>query len=111
MKNFTPDSFFKKTRVVCLALACLLATVLQATFAQETKPPQTAQPQQQDEPLEDVLRVSTSLVQTDVSVVDKKGQFFEGLQREQFELKVDGRVQPVLFFERVTAGRSNAARS
>jgi len=54
--------------------------------------------------VEDVLRVSTSLVQTDVSVVDKKGQFAGGLQREQFELKIDGRVQPVLFFERVTAG-------
>lgn len=50
------------------------------------------------------MRVSTSLVQTDVSVVDKKGVFVEGLQREQFELKVDGRAQPVLFFERITAG-------
>jgi len=55
--------------------------------------------------------VSTSLVQTDVSVVDKKGQFVEGMQREQFELKVDGKVQPILFFERITAGSAvEAAR-
>jgi hypothetical protein len=56
-----------------------------------------------------VLRISTSLVQTDVSVVDRKGQFVEGLQRDQFELKVDGQIQPVLFFERVTAGSANEA--
>jgi hypothetical protein len=44
------------------------------------------------------------LVQTDVSVFDKRGRFVEDLKPEQFELQVDGRVQPVIFFERVTAG-------
>jgi VWFA-related protein len=92
-----------------LALACLLATMLQAAFAQQTPPAQQPSPTPQDDPAEDVLRVSTSLVQTDVSVVDKKGQFFEGLGREQFELKVDGRVQQVLFLERVTAGSATEA--
>jgi VWFA-related protein len=119
MKSFTSNSFFTKTLFPRLALACLLAALLQVAFAQDAKPTQqpaqqqptqqTAQQQQQDDPAEDVLRVSTSLVQTDVSVVDKKGKFFEGLGREQFELKVDGKLQPVLFFERVTAGSSNEA--
>jgi VWFA-related protein len=116
MKSFTTHNSLTKALFPRLALACLLATGL-AAFAQQTPPTQpTPRPQQQpppsqpqDDPAEDVLRVSTSLVQTDVSVVDKKGQFFEGLGREQFELKVDGRVQPVLFLERVTAGSATEA--
>jgi VWFA-related protein len=60
---------------------------------------------------EDVVRVEAELVQTDVSVFDKSGKFVEGLGREQFELKVDGRPVPVAFFERVSGGlpKSNAA--
>ncbi|HEY0100782.1 MAG TPA: VWA domain-containing protein [Pyrinomonadaceae bacterium] len=110
MKNLTSYRFFTKTLVprLLLALACLLATG-QAAFAQETRPTPQTPPQQN--PADDVLRVSTTLVQTDVSIVDKQGQFVEGLQREQFELKVDGRPQPILFLERVTAGgASEAAR-
>jgi hypothetical protein len=42
---------------------------------------------QQDE----VIRVNTELVQTAVTVLDKKGNFVEGLQRDQFELMVDGK--------------------
>lgn len=109
MKNFTSYRFFTMPLVsrLLLALACLLATG-HAAFAQETRP--TPQPQQ-DNPADDVLRVSTTLVQTDVSVVDKQGQFVEGLQREQFELKVDGKPQPIIFLERITAGgASESAR-
>ncbi len=53
---------------------------------------------------EEVVRVETELVQTDVTVVDKAGKFVEGLTREQFELKVDGRPVPLAFFERVSGG-------
>src|SRR5256885_7936316 len=52
----------------------------------------------------DVIRVNTELVQTNVVVLDKQGRFVDGLQREQFELRVDGHPQPFSFFERVTAG-------
>jgi VWFA-related protein len=51
---------------------------------------------------EDVVRVESELVQTDVMVFDKSGKFVEGLTREQFELKVDGRPVPLAFFERVS---------
>jgi VWFA-related protein len=54
------------------------------------------------EKAEDVVRVETELVQTDVSVFDRSGKFVEGLGREQFELKVDGRPVPLAFFERVS---------
>lgn len=53
---------------------------------------------------QEVIRTNTELVQTAVSVLDKKGNFVEGLQRDQFELTVDGKVRPVAFFERIAAG-------
>src|SRR5215204_2521678 len=59
---------------------------------------------QTQEKAEDVVRVETELIQTDVRVFDKSGKFVEGLGREQFELKVDGRPVPLAFFERVTGG-------
>lgn len=52
---------------------------------------------------EDVVRVETELVQTDVMVFDKSGKFVDNLAREQFELKVDGRPVPLAFFERIAA--------
>jgi VWFA-related protein len=53
---------------------------------------------------DDVVRVKTELVQTDVTVVDKRGRFVEGLSANDFELRVDSRLQPLSFFEEVTAG-------
>jgi VWFA-related protein len=52
----------------------------------------------------EVIRTNTDLVQTAVTVLDKKGYFVEGLQRDQFQLVVDGKSRPVAFFERVAAG-------
>lgn len=64
-------------------------------------PPAGARAQTQDR--EEVVRVETELVQTDVMVFDKSGQFVDGLRREDFELRVDGRPVPLAFFERVSA--------
>lgn len=62
---------------------------------------------QQPTPNDEVVRVSTTLFQTDVTVLDKQGRFVENLQRDQFELRIDGKVQPITFFERVKAGTAN----
>lgn len=62
------------------------------------------QPQNQNP---DVIKVTTSLVQTDVMVFDKDGKFIDDLKREQFALKVDGKPREISFFERVQAGTSN----
>jgi VWFA-related protein len=62
---------------------------------------QGGQTQKQDD---DVVRVTSELIQTGVTVFDKQGQFVDGLKAEQFELRVDGKPQPVSFFERVSAG-------
>ena len=51
-----------------------------------------------------MIRISTDLVQTGVSVFDKKGKFVEGLKKEDFELRVDGKPVELSFFERIAAG-------
>jgi VWFA-related protein len=82
-----------KSSAVALGLGLL---VLAARVAgQETQKPQ---------PTEDVIRVYTDLVQTDVMVFDKQGHFVNGLRREDFALRVDGQPRPIEFFDHVTAG-------
>ena len=51
-----------------------------------------------------VFHFTTELVQTDVIVLDRKGRFVDNLQREQFELRLDGTPQHISFFERAQAG-------
>ena len=85
-----------------LLLAALLSFSL-TTRAQEKKPSPTPKPQD----VEDVVRVSTELVQTDVMVFDKDGKFVSGLKPEQFELLVEGQPQPITFFESVVTGSRN----
>ncbi len=66
-------------------------------------------PGKQDQ-AEDVIRVDTTLVQTDVMVFDKQGQFVDGLKPDQFELKIDNKPQPIAFFERVASGSQREER-
>jgi VWFA-related protein len=80
-------------------LSCL-ALVVQAARGQTTTEKQP--PAQDDE----VVRINTELVQTDVMVFDKKGRFVDGLKPEQFSLKIDGQPQPISFFERIRAGNN-----
>ena len=55
----------------------------------------------------DVVRVNTALVQTDVMVFDKQGKFVDGLKRDQFALKIDGKPRDISFLERIAAGSRN----
>lgn len=71
----------------CLYLLLLLAINFTIVTAQEPE----------------VVRINTDLVQTAVTVLDKKGNFVDGLQRGQFELIVDGKPREVALFERVAA--------
>ncbi|HEX7998356.1 MAG TPA: VWA domain-containing protein [Pyrinomonadaceae bacterium] len=85
-----------------IAVVALLLTAFSANAQQRQ---QQSTPQQTD----DVLRIKTELVQTDVMVFDQKGRFVEGLRPEQFELEVNGQKREISFFERVTAGSSMEA--
>jgi len=69
--------------------------------------PPAVPPESRRQDQSDVLRVYTELVQTDVMVFDKQGRFVNGLKREDFELRIDGKVKPIDFFEKITAGSIN----
>lgn len=83
---------------VVLSLLVLNALVL----AQTQTPPPAQQP-------DDVLRINTELVQTDVMVFDRRGQFVDGLKPEQFVLTLNGQTKNISIFERVTSGSSSEA--
>jgi VWFA-related protein len=88
-----------------IAIACLCLLSLNA-HAQQKKPTPTPKPDEQDE----VVRVTTELVQTDVMVFDKDRKFVSGLKPEQFELLIDNKPQQISFFESiVTGGRAEEA--
>lgn len=55
----------------------------------------------QQQPPDDVIRVNTELVQTDVTVLDKKGQFVDGLKPEQFQLVIDKKPRQIAFVDRI----------
>src|SRR5262245_2858822 len=75
-------------------------------------PLSTAQ-QQQQQPgrSDDVVKISTELVQTDFMVFDKQGNFVDGLKSGQFALKIDGKPRAITFFDRIASGsRSEEAQ-
>ena len=75
----------------------LLLLAWSATPAQTATP---TPPKSQDE----VVRVYTELVQTDVMVFDKQGKFVNGLTKDNFELRIDGKTRTIEAFEQITAG-------
>lgn len=75
--------------------------------AQTTQPAQTPPPQK---PSDDVVRVYTELVQTDVMVFDKQGRFVDGLNKDNFELRIDGKPRQIEAFERITAGSNEESQ-
>jgi len=50
---------------------------------------------------DDVLRINTELVQTDVMVFDRHGQFVDGLKPEQFVLTLNGDAKKLSLFDRI----------
>jgi VWFA-related protein len=94
---------FKSSFAFGLLVLCVL--ILAAPISAQTKPQKPAEEQ------DDVIRVSTELVQTDIMVFDKKGHFVDGLKGDQFALKVDNKPTSISFFERVTSGKEITARN
>jgi VWFA-related protein len=103
-----PPAFFIIKMAKLAALACLLVAFLLVCSQQglgQTLP--EAPPESKGQDQSDVLRVYTELVQTDVMVFDKQGRFVNGLKSDNFELRIDGKLKPIEFFEKITAGSIN----
>ena len=85
--------------IAVLSVSLLLAAVTgRAQTTDNPKPPVQS---------DDVVRINTELVQTDVMVFDKQGHFVRDLKRENFELRIDGKPRPIGFFDRIQAGTSS----
>jgi VWFA-related protein len=93
-------------------LACRLLRICAVSFlfqicggihAPAQQPDKPIHPERQEQTDDDVIRISTDLVQTGVSVFDKKGKFIDGLRQDDFELRVDNKPVNVSFFERMAS--------
>lgn len=89
-------------RIIALVLS--VACVFSAAFSQT---PSTSQKPQPEIAPEDIIRITTNLVQTDVVVTDKNEQIIPDLKLEDFELFDNGKKQDIKFMEFVSvdAGR------
>jgi len=94
-------------RLIAVLYLTLIAVCFSISAQSQTSPPQS----------DDVLRISTELVQTDVMVFDRRGLFVDGLKPEQFVLTLNGDAKKISMFERIASGSSaeanqvNATRS
>ncbi|HEV2707356.1 MAG TPA: VWA domain-containing protein [Pyrinomonadaceae bacterium] len=89
--------------LLTFSVCCCLTVVALAQGQQPT--PENVPPAQEDE----VIQITSELIQTGVMVFDKQGRFVDKLKVEDFELRVDGKPVPVSFFERITAETVAAA--
>lgn len=96
-----PRTTGAKLFVTVVVAACFVAP-LNLAYAQKSE---------KQLPSDDVVRVRTELVQTDVTVLDRRGRRVEGLGREQFELSVDAKPRSISFFEPVTLQTSAEAKA
>ena len=97
-----------------LALLLAAAHVPAQTPARQTDAPAARQPQPAQTPIpeedDDVVRITTNLVQFDAVVTDKQGRHVADLRPEEFEVYVDGRRQEITNFTFV-AGEPEAGRT
>lgn len=72
-------------------------------------PAQTPTPPDKNADDGDIVKISTTLIQVDVSVVDKKGDQVTGLTAEDFEIKENGNTQKITNFSYVAVGTEEKA--
>jgi VWFA-related protein len=68
-------------------------------FAQNSQPTQTPV-----SPDEDIVKISTTLIQLDVTVTDKNGEIIKDLKLEEFEIFENGEEQEITNFSFVSSG-------
>ena len=85
----------KRSSYTLVAFAIFLSAV--SALAQTPKPAPTTEP--------DVVKITTSLIQLDVSVTDRKGNPIRDLKPEEVEIYENGKKQPVTAFSFVSSVR------
>jgi VWFA-related protein len=104
-----------KSSALLLSLTLLLTQSL-TVFAQEgqqpsspPKAPQQQQSQDENNPYNDeVVRISTNLVQVDAVVTDRDGRYVTDLRPEDFEISEDGKRQAITNFSYVELAQNTA---
>ncbi|MFL6256824.1 MAG: VWA domain-containing protein [Pyrinomonadaceae bacterium] len=94
-------------RALALTLALMLAAA--QVPAQTPAPAQTPTPEEGSD--EDVVRITSNLVQFDAVVTDKQGRHVADLRPEDFEVFVDGKRQEITNFSFVTGETATGERS
>jgi VWFA-related protein len=79
-------------------------SLVSSTFAQQPAAPNAAKPRQQEPDQDEVVRISTNLVQIDAVVTDSKGRQITDLTADDFELKEDERPQKITNVSYVSIG-------
>lgn len=88
-----------KTRLpVVLTLVAQLGTSVLAQQAQPSPTPPPVEQQRQQPESDDVVRITTNLVQVDAVVTDKDGKLVTDLKPEEVEISEDGRKQKITHF-------------
>ena len=80
---------FRQLSIVLLLTLSLLISTLAQTPTSPVRPPQ----ERADE--DDVVRITTNLVQVDVTVTDKDGRQVTDLKSEDFEIREEGQLQQI----------------
>src|SRR5438477_1875932 len=87
-------------KVHSLGILILLAQIAPASFSQTPNssppPPPVLQPQKPES--DEVVRITTNLVQVDAVVTDRNGKLVTDLKPEEVEIFEDGRKQKVTHF-------------
>src|SRR5436309_15672898 len=90
------------------ALGFILPVILMPVIALAQTGPQRPSPQQENEQ-EDVVRITTALVQTDVVVMDKNERIIPDLKLSDFELYENGKKQDIKFMEFINVNNERRA--
>src|SRR5919112_945581 len=88
--TWTPQHQRFKMKMKVAAAALLAFSLLSSTFAQNPSPPAEKQDKKGQE---DVVSITSNLVQIDVVVTDKDGKQVNDLRPDEFEISEDGNRQ------------------
>src|SRR5574341_121742 len=82
--------------VIGLAIQLAIGVLAQQPQSSPTPPAEPQKPQQTES--DDVVRITTNLVQVDAVITDKNGKYVTDLKPEEVEIYEDGRQQKITHF-------------